>query len=104
MRDHVVELAELTARELEHVGDLEAHVLEARRVHVVLRGLDRARGEVDPDGAHPGIGRRDADQVRAGVAAELQHARRARVGRREPVQRGDGRVARGSACGNGTFS
>ena len=46
-----------------------------------------------PTALHPGMGRRDADQVRAGVAAELEHARRARVGRREPVQRGDGRVA-----------
>ena len=40
-----------------------------------------------PSAEIPGVADRHRDQVAAGAAADLEHARRRRVGRREPVQR-----------------
>ena len=46
--DHVVELAELPVGEREHVGDVEARVLEPRRLGGRARGVDRAGARSTP--------------------------------------------------------
>ena len=99
VRDHVVELAELAVGQREDVAHLEAQVVEPGRGRRRARLRDRAGREVDADRGRLGVGGRDARQVRARAAAELQHPRAPWVGRGQPVQRGDRREDGGPRLG-----
>ena len=99
VRDHVVELAELAGGQGEDVADLEPQVVEPRGGRRLAPLRDRAGREVDADRGRLWVGGRDARQVRARAAPELQHPRAPWVGRSQPVQRGDRREHGGPRLG-----
>jgi hypothetical protein len=91
VRDHIVELAELSVGQGEDVAHLEAQVVEPCCGRRRTRFRDRAGREIDPERGGIRARRGDAGEVRARAAPELQHPRAPWVGRSQPVQRSDRR-------------